>query len=79
MALFERPNVTKREDGGKCWEHQYDSFYLKSYVPSTTIDGTVNNYGFRAPLLLVFEENKMSMDEAIKFAEENGLAKIASI
>ncbi|MCR5368112.1 Poly(3-hydroxybutyrate) depolymerase [Eubacterium ruminantium] len=78
MALFERPNVTKREDGGKCWKHQYDSFYLKSYVPSTTIDGTVNNYGFRAPLLLVFEENKMSMDEAIKFAEENGLAKIAS-
>ena len=28
MALFERPNVTKREDGGKCWEHQYDSFYF---------------------------------------------------
>jgi len=38
----------------------------------------VNNYGFRAPCLLVFEEAKQDMDSAVKFARESGLAKIAA-
>ena len=56
MALMERPIVTDTETGGRYWEHQYDSFYLKAYIPKSEIDGQVNNYGFQAPLLLVFEE-----------------------
>lgn len=78
MALLERPIVKSLENGGKYWEHDYDAFCLKAYVPATEIDGQVNNYGFRAPLLLVFEEEKRTSDEAVKFAEETGLAKIAS-
>ncbi len=77
MGLFERPPV-KRLEKGKYWEATYENFYLKAYVPYNDIEGQVNNYGFRAPLLLVFEENRQSCAQAVEFAERTGLAEIAA-
>ena len=57
MAMKERPPV-RDAAGGKCWEHAFDQFFLKVYVPDSSLDGQINNYGFRAPLLLVFEEER---------------------
>ncbi|MBQ0000340.1 MAG: hypothetical protein KBT01_02215 [Clostridiales bacterium] len=78
MGMMTRPTVTTMADGGKYWEHEYEKFSLKTFIPATTIDGQVNNYTFRAPLLLVFEEKQQSMEEAIAFAKASGLADIAS-
>ncbi len=78
MSMMERPIVTKLADGGKCWENTYEKFYLKAYLPATKIDGQVNNYTFRAPLLLVFEEQRKTMEEAIDFANTCGLAEVAA-
>lgn len=78
MAMMERPAVTTMSDGGKYWEHTFDRFYLKVFVPATQIDGEALNYTFRAPLLLVFEEKKQSMEEAVEFAKKSGLADIAA-
>ena len=77
MAMTERPQV-REISGGKCWEHTFELFGLKAYVPDNSLDGQVNNYGFRAPLLLVFEEKPQDMDSAVRFARETGLAKIAA-
>ena len=78
MAVMTRPNVLGTDNGGKFWEQEYERFYLKVYIPATKINGKVHNYTFRAPLLLVFEEERKSKDEAIRFAEDSGLARIAS-
>ena len=77
MAMQERPQV-RETIGGKCWEHAFKDFYLKAYVPENDLNGQVNNYGFRAPLLLVLEEEKQEMDQAVAFARETGLARIAA-
>ena len=78
MSIMERPEVKFLPEGGKCWEYAYDDFYLKAYIPATEINGEVFNYAYRAPLLLVFEETRQSMEDAIDFAEKTGLAKIAA-
>lgn len=78
MAMMKRPAVTKLEDGGKYWANTYEGFELKAYVPATEIDGEANNYTFRAPLLLVFEENRQTMEEALDFAKTTGLERIAA-
>ena len=77
MAMKERPEV-REAAGGKCWEHTFEQFYLKVYVPESSLEGQINNYGFRAPLLLVFEEERQDMDSAVRFARESGLAKVAA-
>ena len=78
MGMMTRPAVSTLPDGGKYWENEYEKFYLKAYVPATEIDGQALNYGFRAPLLLVFEEHRQSREEAVAFARERGLADIAA-
>lgn len=78
MSVMERPEVKVLPCNGKVWEQEYKDFYLTEYVPDTDIDGSVNNYTFKAPLLIVLEEERRSIDEKVKFAEESGLAKIAS-
>ena len=77
MAMTERPQV-REIPGGKCWEHRFEQFDLKVFVPENNLDGQTNNYGFRAPLLLVFEEEKQDMESAVRFAKESGLAKVAA-
>ena len=77
MAMKERPEV-REAVGGKCWEYTFEQFRLKAYMPDSAVDGQVNNYGFRAPLLLVFEEKPQSMEQAVAFARESGLAGIAA-
>ena len=52
MPMMERPEV-RDCNGGRCWEHGFDSFTMKVFVPDNDLDGQTNNYGFRAPLLLV--------------------------
>lgn len=76
--MKERPEVNVLPDGGKTWEYEFDSFYLKAYVPANKIESKINNYTFRQPLITVFEENRMTLQDAVKFSDTTGLSKIAS-
>ena len=38
MAMTERPEV-RETIGGKCWEHTFEKFHLKVYVPDNDLDG----------------------------------------
>ena len=78
MAMMTRPQVTELESGAKYWEHDFDTFSLKCYVPANTLEGQTCNYGFRASLLTVLEEKKMTREEAVRYAESTGLSRAAA-
>lgn len=78
MSMMEKPVVNTLADGSKCWSNVFEKFFLKVYVPKNELDSEANNYSFRAPLLLVFEEKEQSMEEAIAFAKKTGLEQIAA-
>lgn len=72
------PEVISLSDRSKYWEHTFEKFYVKVYVPENAPITDIVNFGFRAPYLLVFEENRQSAEEARAFADSTGLAKIAA-
>lgn len=72
------PERTVFADGSKIWAKEFEKFRVKVYVPTTERMSDVINYGFLAPYLLVFEEEERGFEEAKVYAEETGLAKIAS-
>ena len=78
MAITSRPEVNVLADGGKTWEIANEKFVVKGYIPANKLNGAINNYSFMAPLLIVLEENKQTMEEAVKFADSTGLAGIAA-
>ena len=78
MSMEKKPEVIALADGSKLWEQRFEKFEVKVYLPKCDLLTDVINYGFITPYLLVFEENKYSREEAINFANESGLAKIAA-
>lgn len=76
--MKEMPQIIVLDDGSKIWEHRFEKFEAKVYLPKCDLPTDVINYGFMTPYLLVFEENKYTQEEAKKFADESGLAEIAS-
>ncbi len=63
---------------GKIWDYEADSFTAKVYYPANELPGSIINFGYKAPYLMVFSEYKLDDDEAAKFADESGLAKVAA-
>jgi len=78
MAIATRPEVKIMPNGGKTWEIVYEKIVVKGYIPANNLKGEINNYSFTAPLLVVLEENRQTMDEAVQFADSTGLASIAA-
>lgn len=76
--MVKMPGVVELNDGSKIWENRFEKFEAKVYLPKSDPITNVINYGFMTPYLLVFEENKYTLEEAKKFADESGLSRIAA-
>ena len=63
--------------GGKIWEHCFEKFIAKVYVPECELCTDIVNYGFQAPYLMVFEGRRQSPAEAVDFAKSSGLEDLA--
>jgi len=75
--MKEMPQIILLDDGSKIWENKFEKFQVKVYIPKCDLPTDIINYGFITPYLLVFEENKYTLEEAKEFADESGLAEIA--
>ena len=78
MGMKEMPAVEKLADGGVFWKHEYKNFKVKTYVPKSAPITEIVNFGFKAPYLIVFEENELTDNEAVSFAKETKLEEIAA-
>lgn len=72
------PIINNFSDGSKFWEHTFDSFSAKVYLPNCNLPTDIINYGFMTPYLLIFEEHKLSFEEAKQWADKKGFSKIAA-
>ena len=71
------PTIKNFADGSKYWENNFGSFDAKIYLPSCDLPTDIINYAFMTPYLLVFEEHRLTAEEAKQFADEKGFSKIA--
>lgn len=76
--MKEKPLIISLNDGSKIWEKKFELFEAKVYLPKCDLPVDVINYGFMTPYLLVFEEEKKSLEAAKQFADESGLSEIAA-
>ncbi len=78
MGMKHKPEVQLLPDGSRTWAAQFESFSAQAYVPEEDPRANMINYGFKAPYLLVFEEEETGLGEKIEFAERSGLARMAA-
>ena len=76
--MNQMPEVISLSERSKYWEHTFEKFFVKVYLPENDPITDIVNFGFRAPYLLIFEENKQTAEEAKSFADTTGLTKIAA-
>lgn len=75
--MKEMPQIIVLADGSRLWENTFDKFEVTVYLPMSDYMTDIINYGFVAPYLLVFSEEKFQREQAVRFAQEKGLDNIA--
>lgn len=78
MAMQKMPAVRREPGGMKYWEHTFERFRIQVVVPEGDALSDIVNFGFAAPYLLLFTEQKLGAEEAVAFAEEKGFTEIAA-
>ena len=69
MFMTEKPIVQNLNDGSKSWNHRFNLFTAKIYLPKSNLPSDIINFGFSAPYLLYFTDQLLSDSDAKAFAE----------
>lgn len=78
MAIQTKPVVRTINQTDRIWNHDFKNFGAKVYVPSSCVPGEIVNFGYSAPYFVVLTDTQPSDEEALSYAQINGLSKIAS-
>lgn len=76
--MDKKPVVKTFADNSKIWNHSFDNFKAKVYIPVTSLPEKIINFGYEAPYLLILTEMELNDDEAKAYADDKRLAAIAS-
>lgn len=76
--MDKKPVVKAFADNSKIWNHSFENFKVKVYIPVTSLPEKIINFGYEAPYLLIFTEKELNDDEAKAYADDRKLAAIAS-
>ena len=66
------------KDGGHITTLKIEGHDIFVYQPLDTMCGDIINYGYSAPLLIVAGDAAYTAEEAVAYAQESGLARIAA-
>lgn len=76
--MDKKPIVKTFADDSKIWNHSFENFKAKVYVPVSDLPEKIINFGYEAPYLCIFTEKELNDDEAKAYADSNKFSLIAS-
>ncbi len=72
-----RIETAETDDGGFISSFSLHGHDIYVYYPKDILNGTIINYGYSAPFLLVFADGKMKKEEAVSFIRQRGIDAVA--
>lgn len=78
MDAIRTVTTEKTADGGYITTLKIDGHDIYVYQPLDRMNGDIINHGYSAPLLLVAADRMLAREEAVRYADESGLSRIAS-
>ena len=76
--MTNKPVINVLPDKTKVWGNSFNNFSVKVLIPETELIKDIVNFGFEAPYLLVFDDKDRNDIDALEYAKETGLLKVAS-
>lgn len=78
MSIKNVPDVQEFNNGDKIWDHTFNTFHAKVYVPKSKLPGDIINFGYSAPYFLIFTDFPFTNEIAIEYARASKLGQIAA-
>lgn len=78
MSIKNVPEVQEFNNGDKIWDHTFNTFHAKVYIPKSKLPRDIINFGYSAPYFLIFTDSIFTNENALSYAKTSKLSEIAS-